>query len=135
MDWNNSNQNAAQDYTQTGFNVFMERSPQSYLANQMLDGYTSPFIEQVSQNGYTFDPFSDTTSQTTQSMLQPISGDQIQGGVIQSNNGNLQLDLNNNILTYNDGITNLLNVGGSNSQGTPNSLTINNLAGNPIVSS
>jgi len=129
MDQNNNNQQSAQSWDQTGFNQFLERSPQSYLANNQLNSYTSPFIEQISNNGYMFDPFSDTTSQSIQSMMQPISASQIQGGTLQSNNGNLQMNLDQGTLTYNDGITQLLNVGGASPNGTPNSVTIANQNG------
>lgn len=129
--YNQGMQQGPPTWQTSGFNKFLERSPQSYLANELLDSFTSPFIEQISNNGYMFDPFADTTSQSIQSMMQPISASQIQGGTLQSSNGNLQMNLDQGTLTYTDGAQQLLNVGGISSNGTPNSVTINSQNGQP----
>lgn len=124
-------------YMDAGFNQFFERSPQTFLANDRLNAMTSPFIQQIDENGYLFSPFSDTTSQTMDAVLQqqPISADNIQGGTLASDNGNLLIDLTNGNVQYNDGAQQLLNIGGVNPQGTPNSLTVNNAQGQQILGS
>lgn len=129
------NPNQIPSYETAGFNQFMERNPQTFMANEQLDSYTSPFISQVVNNGLLFDPFSDFSSQTIQSLLQPVSADNVQGGVLQSNNGNLTIDLNNGTLNYSDGAANLFNLGGTNTTGTQNSLTAQNAQGQTILSS
>lgn len=122
-------------YEDSGFNMFLERSPQTFLANDTLNNYASPFLSQVANNGVLFDPFADFTQQTMQAVLPSISGDNIQNGIIQSANGNLTIDLNNGTLNYNDGAVNLFNLGGQGTQGTPNSLTATNAQGQTILSS
>jgi hypothetical protein len=59
-----------------------------------------------------------------------IPANNIVGGVMQSQNGNLQIDLNQGAITYNDGTTNLLQVGGQN-----NSVQIQNANASTILSS
>jgi len=124
-----------QGYERLGFNRFLERTPQVFNANDTINESISPFLSQISENGIIFDPFSDFTNQTMQALLPAISANNVQGGVIQSNNGNLQIDLNNGTLNYNDGVQNLLNVGGTNTQGTPQSLTATDSLGNTILTS
>lgn len=124
-------------YTGSGFNMFMERSPQTFLANDRLNAMTSPFIQQTDENGYLFSPFSDMTSQTMDAVMQqqPISADNIQGGRLTSDNGNLTIDMNQGQISYNDGAQTLFDLGGVNSKGTDNSLSINNSQGVSLLSS
>ncbi len=122
-------------YDQIGFNPFFERSPRTYNASDSMNNLVSPFIESVVDNAILYDPFSDTMSQNNTQSSQSISADQVQGGTLTSNNGNLSVDLTSGTITYSDGVQSLLNVGGTNNQGTPNSLTITNSQGQNIVSS
>lgn len=127
--------NEPYSWEQGGFNLFMERSPRSYCANPLIDSQISPFIESVVDNAIIYDPMTDTQSQNLNQASQQVSADQISGGVLQSDNGNLNIDLNSGTLQYTDGIQTLLNVGGANLQGTQNSLTINDANGQQLLGS
>ena len=133
--FNQPQQQRDMTYEDVGFNQFLERSPQTFIANDRLNSYTSPFISQVSNNGILFDPFSDFTSQTLNTVMQPVSANNIQGGILQSNNGNLQIDLNNGTLNYSNGATDLFNLGGQSNTGATDSVTATNSVGNTILSS
>lgn len=122
-------------YIDSGYNPFMERSPRTYNANDTINGQSSPFIESVVDNAIIYDPFADLASQNLSPATQQVSGDAVQGGTIKSSNGNLQIDLSNGTLNYNDGVTNLLSIGGNSADGTPNSLTAENISGQTILSS
>lgn len=132
---NNQQQNQPYSYEDSGFNLFFERNPRTYNANDQLNAQISPFIESIVDNAIIYDPFQDTQSQNLNQASQQISADQISGGVLTSNNGNLSMNLNTGELSYSDGAQQLLDVGGINSQGTPNSLTITSSTGNNLVSS
>lgn len=121
-----------ESYLSHGFTPFLERDPRAYGTNPILEQLNSPFQQQSLTQGYSYDPFIDQNmapSNTT------ISGNDVQGGVLTSNDGQLVIDLNASTINYSDNATTLLNVGGTNAAGTTNSLTINNAAGTPIVSS
>lgn len=122
-------------YTEAGYNPFFERDPRTYNASPKINSQNSPFIMSIVDNAIIYDPFTDMASQNNNPATQTTSGSAIQGGVLQSDNGNLQIDLTNGTINYSDGITNLLNLGGANAQGTPNSLTVQNSAGSTILSS
>lgn len=122
-------------YESAGFNAFLQRNPRTYTANDTINNQASPFIESVVDNAIIYDPFTDTQSQNLNQASQPISADQIQGGTLTSSNGNLSIDLTSGQLNYSDGAVNLLNVGGTNNNGTPNSLTAQNAQGQTILSS
>ena len=132
---NQAQPNQPYTYEQSGFNIFFERSPRTYNASDLMNNLISPFIESVVDNSIIYDPFSDTQSQNLNQSSQQISADQIQGGTLTSNNGNLSIDLSQGQINYNDGAQQLLDIGGTNAQGTPNSLTINSSGGQNIISS
>ena len=132
---NQAQPNQPYTYEQSGFNIFFERSPRTYNASDLMNNLISPFIESVVDNSIIYDPFSDTQSQNLNQSSQQISADQIQGGTLTSNNGNLSIDLSQGQINYNDGAQQLLDIGGTNNAGTPNSLTITNAQGQNIVSS
>ncbi len=129
------NQQQPINWETSGYNPFMERSPRTFNANELLNNLISPFIESIVDNAIIYDPFTDTQSQNLNGASQPISADQISGGMLTSNNENLTIDMNSGQINFNDGVQNLLNIGGTNSQGTDNSLTINNAQGQTILSS
>lgn len=52
------------------------------------------------------------THQATDVLIDGMSGDKIIGGIIESNNGKLSIDLENGKIIYNDGVVDLVSVGG-----------------------
>jgi len=59
-----------------------------------------------------------------------VPANNVVGGVMQSINGNLRIDLNQGQILYNDGVVDLLNVGGQN-----NAITISNDQSSSILTS
>lgn len=53
------------------------------------------------------------TRQAANTLIDSLSGDKIVGGIIESTNGQLTIDLENGKMVYNDGIVDLLSLGGS----------------------
>ncbi len=84
------------DYTQLGFNNSFQRAEQ---------------IQQISSGQIpTMSPY------TVNSIIQGLSASKIKGGILQSNDGKLLIDLNLGTIKYNDGVTDLLTVGGANNE-------------------
>lgn len=88
-------------YKDLGFSIFLERQPSSYMANSQLDGMVSPFIGQVDESGYLFNPFTDM-NQVNQSAV--ISGNQVQGGQTTSNNGSMTIDYTQGNINFSNGV-------------------------------
>lgn len=124
------NQSQPYSYEEAGFNPFMERSPRTYYANPRIEAQASPFIESVVDNSIIYDPFTDTQSQNLNATNQTTSGDALSGGTLTSDNGNLSIDLSQGAITYTDGLTQLLNIGGAS-----NNVQVQNAAGNTILNS
>jgi len=61
------------------------------------------------------------------STIQGISANKVQGGLIVSQNGKLKIDLDQGILTYNDGAIDLFELS--------DTLTVRDIDGNTIISS
>ncbi len=89
------------DYTQIGFNRFLERQPSVYLANDYLNSMVSPFLSESDQSGYLFTPFTDVNQINQQTN---ISGNQVQDGIVSSNNGSMNVDLINGNVNFTNGI-------------------------------
>lgn len=124
------NQSQPYSYSEAGFNPFMERSPRTYYANERIEAQASPFIESVVDNSIIYDPFTDTQSQNLNSATQTTSGDAVSGGSLTSDNGNLNINLTQGSITYTDGLTQLLNIGGAN-----NNVQVQNASGDTILNS
>jgi hypothetical protein len=120
-------------YRDIGFNPFLERQPSTYIANDQLQSYISPFIAQADESGFLFSPFTDT-SQLAQIQQQPTDASNLTG-TIASQNGNLQIDLTTGEIAFSDGALTSLNVGGAGTDGTTNSITATDSQGNTILSS
>lgn len=101
----NPSQQQQQNYRQLGFNIFMERQPSTYLANDQLNQMVSPFIADVDENGFLFSPFTDF-SQISQSQQQPTSASDIQGGALNSSQGGMSIDLTQGNINFTNGVTN-----------------------------
>ena len=86
-------------YRDIGFTQFLERQPSTYIANEQLQSYVSPFVAQVDESGFLFSPFTDT-SQLTSIQQTPTSANSIQGGQLTSNNGNLTVDLTSGNINF-----------------------------------
>jgi hypothetical protein len=99
-----SGQYQTPSYRDIGFTSFLERQPSTYLANGQLQSYISPFIGEVDESGFLFTPFTDT-SQLTPNQQTPISGQQVQNGIISSNDGSMNVDLINGNINFTNGAT------------------------------
>lgn len=121
-------------YKDLGFTAFLERQPSTYIANSQLQSYISPFVAQADESGFLFSPFTDT-SQLTPIQQAPTSANTISGGVLQSQNGNLSIDLTNGEIAFSNGAETSLSIGGQGTDGTPNSITATNSQGDTILSS
>ena len=62
-----------------------------------------------------------------ESQLQDVSASKIQGGAFSSQDGKLFIDLDNGIIRYNDGVSDIFNL-------ENNSLTVKDANGNTILS-
>lgn len=117
-------QDQEDNYLNRGFNQYFRRIPQKDDYNpydykgfyEWEDYATSGSIQQV-------------TTQDAATMFQGIPANNISGGVMQSQNGALTIDLNQGSINYNDGAVNLFNLGGPD-----NNLTVNNSSNNNILS-
>ena len=67
---------------------------------------------------------------TADSVFTEIPGSKISRGIIKSQNGKLEIDLDNGTLTYNDGVVDLLKVGGDD-----NNLTLKSSSDTTLISS
>jgi hypothetical protein len=87
-------------YRDIGFSGFLERQPSTYMANDQLQSYASPFVAEVDESGFLFTPFTDMNS-VNQSTV--VSGQQVQGGQISSNDASMQVDLINGNINFTNG--------------------------------
>lgn len=112
-------------YLDLGFDPFFRRIPQKSDKNpydykgfyEWEDYATMGSIPQVTQ-------------QDAATMFQGIPGSNISGGLIQSQDGALQINLDQGGITYNDGAVNLFSLGGQDKN-----LTINNSSNTSILNS
>lgn len=112
-------------YLSLGFNEFFNRVPQKSDKNpydyrgfyEWEDYATQGSIPQVTQ-------------QDAATMFQGIPGNTISGGLIQSQDGALSINLDQGGITYNDGAVDLLSIGGANKN-----VNINNSSNSSILSS
>ncbi len=103
-------------YLDRGFNQFFQRIPVNQGPYNWNDYAANNSLPQV-------------TTQDASTMFQGIPADKITGGVLQSRNGNLKLNLDDGTLVYNDGVVDLLAIGGED-----NNLTIKNSSNINILS-
>ena len=88
-------------YRDVGFTPFLERQPSTYIANEQLQSLISPFLAEVDESGFLFTPFTDMNQVNNNAV---ISGQQVQGGVISSNNGQANVDLINGNINFSNGV-------------------------------
>src|SRR5947207_10973852 len=98
-------------------------------------GYDRFFKKQIAAPGSTqgddaslANLYSQGGSTPDNSLLQQIPANNVVGGVMQSNGGNMSIDLNNGIFNYTDGVQTLLSID------PVNGLQINNNQGQSLVS-
>src|SRR5438128_1752920 len=97
------------NYLDLGFDQSFERHPQKRITSEELPDVT---------------PF------TADSIIQQIPGSKIAGGVIESQDGKLKIDLEKGQFLYNDGVVDLLSLGGAS-----RSLTVKDSNGTTLISS
>ncbi len=88
-------------YRDIGFTAFLERQPSTYIANGQLQSLISPFIAEVDNSGQLFTPFTDINQVNQQTI---VSGQQVQNGVMSSNNGSMNVDLTNGNINFTNGV-------------------------------
>lgn len=91
------------DYTQIGYDQFFRKQTQQ-SAQASSDDNTALQVYENSPSAPSQDYSQDPNS------LPQIPGNNVVGGILQSTNGNLTIDLNQGILNYNDGVQNLLTM-------------------------
>lgn len=98
-------------------------------------GFTKNFTRQPYKRDTSIEPemgksTPEYTTYDVDSLFQEIPGDKISGGVLTSLDGTLEINLNEGSIKYNDGVVDLLSVGG-----TDKTLTAKNSSNNTILSS
>lgn len=84
------------DYTDLGYNKSFQRLPST---------------QQITSNQIpTLSPY------TVNSIIQALSASKIKGGILQSTDGKLLINLDSGTIQYNDGVVSLLTLGGSNGE-------------------
>lgn len=96
------------NYQDIGFDHFFRRGNSNKIKSQELPELSASAVE---------------------SLIDQISGTKLSGGIISSKDGKLTIDLENSLIKYNDGVIDLLKVGGANKE-----LTLKNNSDTILVS-